>query len=185
MARPRDFDLDAATDVALATFWRHGFASTSVRTLCDAMGIRPGSFYAAFESKEACFRRALDRYVETQGLPQVPGEAAVAAWLRAIVDPKRRGLGCLLVSSAVESGGLDAKSAALVRSRMQAMERFFAACLAERSTAREDALLLTSVVIAIHVRQRAGAKSADLEAIVTRALHAVGIAHSRAEANQR
>jgi AcrR family transcriptional regulator len=175
MARPRDFDIDAATNVALAIFWRHGYAATSVRALCEAMSIQPGSFYAAFESKEACFRRALGRYLETQGLPREPGEAAIVAWMRAIVSPRRRGLGCLLVNSAVEAEGLDPANASFVRSRMKAMEAFFVACLEERPTAQADALLLSSVVIAVHVRQRAGASRGELAALVVRAFEAVGI----------
>lgn len=171
MARPRDFDLDAAIDTATALFWKRGFAGTSVRELCDAMGLQSGSFYAAFGSKEACFRAALARYLETQGLPRGPSLSAIVGWFKAIVAPKRRGLGCLLVNSAVEITNLDEESAAFVHGRMKAMEGFFEACLAGRPNVKEDALLLTSVVIAIHVRQRAGASRGELDRLVKRALH--------------
>lgn len=175
MARPRDFDLDAAIDTATALFWRRGYAATSVRELCESMQLLPGSFYAAFGSKEGCFRAALTRYLETQGLPRVPSEEAIRRWLEVIVAPKRRGLGCLLVNSAVELTSLDEESSAFVRSRLAAMDRFFEACLAGRPHAKEDALLLTSVVVSIHVRQRAGASRAELRRLVTRAFRLTGI----------
>ena len=156
-------------------FWERGFVATSVRDLCDAMEIKPGSFYAAFGSKEACFRRALERYLATQPRPGLPGPDAVRAWLRAIVDPKRTPKGCLLVHSAVEHPSLDERTQALVTARLEAMERFFAQCLRGRPRARADASLLAATVLAIHVRARAGAPSRELRALARRALEAVSL----------
>jgi AcrR family transcriptional regulator len=62
--RPRVFDVDAAIDRALTVFWSKGYEGASISDLTEAMGIRPSSFYAAFGSKEALFRRALDRYMD-------------------------------------------------------------------------------------------------------------------------
>ncbi|MDQ3035443.1 MAG: TetR/AcrR family transcriptional regulator, partial [Myxococcota bacterium] len=161
MARPRDFDPDAALDAAVRLFWERGFFATSVRDLCDAMGIQPGSFYAAFGNKEACFRRALERYLATQPQPGAPGPDAIRAWLRVIVDPKREPKGCLLVHSAVEHPSLDALTQSLVTERLEALERFFTLCLRGRPSARADASLLAATVLAIHVRARAGADSRE------------------------
>lgn len=173
VARPREFDADAALGAAMRLFWERGFVATSVRDLCDAMGIQPGSFYAAFGSKEACFRHALERYLATQRLPREPGPAAIRAWLRAITDPAREPRGCMLVNSAAEHPSLDALSQALVSERLDAMERFFRLCLRDRETARADASLLAATVLAIHVRARAGAKNADLRALARHALAAL------------
>ena len=165
MARPRDFDLDAALDAAVECFWRHGWAGTSVRTLCEAMDIRPGSFYAAFGSKEACFRRALSRYLETQPAPGHPEPAAIVRWLDVVVDPARMPKGCLLVHSAVERPSLDAESQALVVAAMARMEAFFTQCLAARPTAQRDGSMVASMVVALHVRARAGETPARLRAM--------------------
>ena len=175
MGRARAFDLDAAVDHAVELFWRSGYAATSVRDLCDSMGLLQGSFYAAFGSKEACFRRALVRYLETQGLAREPGPPAVRAWFRAITAPARRGKGCLLVSAAVDRPVLDDETAAFVAGRLRAMEDFFAACLEPRPRAREDAALLGAAVIGIHVHARSGATSAQTRRIASRALAAVGL----------
>lgn len=178
MPRQRDFDLDAALDAAVTLFWQRGYAATSVRQLCEAMGIRPGSFYAAFESKEACFRRALDRYLATQGLPRAAGPAAIRLWLDAITDPARTPKGCLLVNSAVEHPLLDPDSQTVVRKRMRAMEELFRRSLADRPDPRGDAALLAAAVVAIHVQARTGARPAELRRIADRALLAVGLAHT-------
>ena len=53
----------------MVLFWRKGFAAASMNDLCDAMGVRSPSLYAAFGSKEALFLEALGRYVETIGPP--------------------------------------------------------------------------------------------------------------------
>src|SRR6516165_10435871 len=62
--RPREFDIDEALDRALQVFWRKGYEGASLLDLTEAMGINRPSLYAAFGSKEALFRRALDRYAE-------------------------------------------------------------------------------------------------------------------------
>jgi len=67
--RPRTFDREAAVTSAMHLFWEHGFESTSLAQLKAAMGsgISAPSFYAAFESKEALYKEALERYMEIYG----------------------------------------------------------------------------------------------------------------------
>jgi AcrR family transcriptional regulator len=67
--RPREFDRDAALEAAMYLFWRKGFEAASMHDLCDAMGVRSPSLYAAFESKEALYLAAIEHYVRTQGPP--------------------------------------------------------------------------------------------------------------------
>jgi TetR/AcrR family transcriptional repressor of nem operon len=174
--RPRDFDLERATDRAVRVFWRQGYAATSVRDLCAAMGIESGSFYAAFGSKQACFRAALARYAATQPVPRTPSPQAIRAWFDVIVDPARRPRGCLLVDSAVELPGLDRASQTAVRAALAAVDDFFTRCLAGRGrAARADAALLAAAVTAIHVMARAGVPALRLRALADRALAAACI----------
>jgi AcrR family transcriptional regulator len=67
IGRPREFDRDAALEAAMLMFWRKGFAATSMNDLCDAMGVRSPSLYAAFGSKEELYLEAIEHYVQTQG----------------------------------------------------------------------------------------------------------------------
>jgi AcrR family transcriptional regulator len=61
--RPREFDRDAALKSAMLLFWQKGFVATSMKDLCDAMGILSTSLYAAFGSKEDLYREAIEHYV--------------------------------------------------------------------------------------------------------------------------
>jgi AcrR family transcriptional regulator len=112
IGRPRRFDRDAALEAAMFLFWRKGFAATSMNDLCDAMGVRFPSLYAAFGSKEALYLEAVEHYVRTQG-PPVWDKLAEGATARAGIEnlliagtesfPKSRATpaGCMAMLAAV------------------------------------------------------------------------------------
>ena len=62
MARPREFDTDAALDGAIGVFREHGFEGSSAQMLVDAMGIGRQSLYAAFGDKWRLYCSAARRY---------------------------------------------------------------------------------------------------------------------------
>lgn len=92
--RPRGFDRDAALARAMQLFWAKGYEGVQLAELTAAMGINPPSFYAAFQSKEAIYREALDLYLATAGegsmaaLRDTPGttKEAIHAMLLASVE---------------------------------------------------------------------------------------------------
>ena len=65
--RPRSFDREQALGQAVRTFWKHGYEGASIPSLTAAMGITPQSLYAAFQSKAALYREALDHYSQGVG----------------------------------------------------------------------------------------------------------------------
>jgi len=67
--RPRTFDRDLALTSAMHLFWELGFDATSLSQLKAAMGngISAPSFYAAFESKEALYKEAVELYLKSYG----------------------------------------------------------------------------------------------------------------------
>ncbi|WP_024890002.1 TetR/AcrR family transcriptional regulator [Luteimonas huabeiensis] len=65
--RPRSFDRDAALRRAMEVFWAKGYEATQLADLLAATGINPPSFYAAFGSKDALYREAVDLYLATVG----------------------------------------------------------------------------------------------------------------------
>ena len=79
--RPREFDREAALEAAMLLFWRKGYAAASMNDLCEAMGVRSPSLYAAFESKEALYLAAIEHYVQTQA-PPVRGRLSEGATAR-------------------------------------------------------------------------------------------------------
>lgn len=112
IGRPREFDRDAALQAAMLLFWRKGFAATSMNDLCDAMGVRSPSLYAAFGSKERLYLEAIEHYAATQG-SAVWDHLAHAATARAGIEsllnaaaeslPKSRmtPAGCMIMLGAV------------------------------------------------------------------------------------
>ena len=62
MARPREFDADAALDSAIGVFREHGFEGSSAEMLVTAMGIGRQSLYGAFGDKWGLYRAAVRRY---------------------------------------------------------------------------------------------------------------------------
>ena len=64
--RPRNFDRNAALAAAMETFWRSGYEGASMAALTAAMGINSPSLYAAFGSKEALFREAVELYLASE-----------------------------------------------------------------------------------------------------------------------
>ena len=128
MARPREFDADAALDQAMELFWSKGYEATSLDDLCEITQLSRSSFYAAFGSKRNLLLRSVDRYVEQRNprlaaiLAQpLPIRDAFAALARQFVDqivagPGRRG--CFLGNCAAElprsdRAALDASATAL------------------------------------------------------------------------
>jgi AcrR family transcriptional regulator len=109
--RPRGFDRDAALEAAMLLFWRKGFAAASMNDLCDTMGIRSPSLYAAFGSKEALYLEAIEHYVQTIGPPVwgnldgVSARASIESLLLAGTEtlPESRvaPAGCMAMLSAV------------------------------------------------------------------------------------
>ncbi|MBD3610778.1 MAG: helix-turn-helix transcriptional regulator, partial [Gammaproteobacteria bacterium] len=62
MARPVEFEMDTVLQKAMDTFWEHGYSATSMSNLVEVTGLKPGSIYAAFGSKEGLFLSAIDKY---------------------------------------------------------------------------------------------------------------------------
>lgn len=65
--RPRSFDRDDALRRVMEVFWAKGYEGAQLIDLTAAIGVTPPSFYAAFGSKEAAFREAVDLYKATTG----------------------------------------------------------------------------------------------------------------------
>lgn len=78
--RPRSFDREQALERLMGVFWSKGYEGTQLNDLMAAINVGPPSFYAAFGSKEASFREAIDLYIATIGSrSMLPLQAAPVA----------------------------------------------------------------------------------------------------------
>lgn len=113
--RPRSFDRENALRQAMEVFWRQGFDNASLTDLTQAMGINSPSLYAAFGSKEALFKEAMELYLRTEGggiwnqVDSAPtAHIAVDRVLRTSAEAFTRGpepRGCLIVLAAPQLQG--------------------------------------------------------------------------------
>lgn len=62
MPRKPTYDRNDLINRARDLFWQRGWAGTSLKDLEASLKMKPGSFYAAFGSKDALFELALERY---------------------------------------------------------------------------------------------------------------------------
>lgn len=119
--RPRSFDIDRVTDLALGLFWERGFEGTNLDDIIDATGVKASSLYAAFGSKRGIFHAAMDRYQVYVGEPLdllatgtagVEDVARFVEWVRAGIVSDSQPSGCLVVNTMVELAVADAEIAA-------------------------------------------------------------------------
>jgi AcrR family transcriptional regulator len=126
--RPREFDRQQALERARDAFWRRGYEGTSMSDLVAALGIASARIYAAFGSKEALFREAIELYEAGEGgfadralAEELTAREAIARMLRDAVEIYTRPgqpQGCMVVSAATNcSAGNDAVMAWLAKHR--------------------------------------------------------------------
>lgn len=134
MARPREFDEDAALDAAMRCFWSRGYEATSVRDLAQRMGMTGASLYNAFGDKRALFQRALRRYVDGSlgerilRCERLPPREAVLAFFgelldRSLGDPEHKG--CMVVNATLDVTGADPVFQNAIVDTLRRNESFF------------------------------------------------------------
>ena len=116
MARPREFDRDAALQRAMSVFWRKGYAATSTDDLLRAMNIGRQSMYDTFGDKHRLYLEALERYQRervAENIRRLRSTTSPLAGIEALVigiiasDKSVRERGCMGVGSICEFGNTD------------------------------------------------------------------------------
>ncbi|WP_071334812.1 TetR/AcrR family transcriptional regulator [Burkholderia contaminans] len=189
--RPRSFDKEAALDRAMEVFWRLGYEGASMADLTAAMGIASPSLYAAFGSKEALFRLALEHYSATEGREiwggvEQAGSAhdAVRNYLMdtaRVFTRRSKPAGCLIVLSALHPAERsDTVRQTLIAMRERTVENLRARLRQGVATgeiaaqANLDAIARYYVTVqqGMSIQARDGASRRDLEAVAQAALTA-------------
>ena len=190
MARPREFDPDAALQRAMHLFWERGYEGVSLAELTAAMGINKPSLYAAFGDKEALFRKAVTLYDTTAGLPAARALDEASTAREAIEQVLRlnasdyaapdRPAGCMIVLAA----SIGPPESASVRAFLADCRREGEEALLKRlvkgaqdgelphQTVAKLAKFYNAVLQGMSIQARDGADAADLNAIVDAALEA-------------
>lgn len=187
MARPREFDADAALDSAIGVFREHGFEGSSAQMLVDAMGIGRQSLYDTFGDKWQLYRSAVRRYgmgecaahfdALRSGARAIDG---IAAMLRRVAETA--GQPCLGVASICEfgasrpdlaeiNGALAMPLRAAIAARVRDAQREGDA--APDLDAEAIADFLTANIAGIRIAGRGGADRATLDGLAATALRAL------------
>ena len=147
MARPREFDVNAALERAMDVFWSKGYEATSLDDLCAATGLSRSSLYATFGSKRDLLLQTVDRYIERR-TPNIRAVLArepnihkgIAALLREFIEQIVSGAGrrgCFLGNCAAELPRSDRTALARVRRGLARTEETFREALARAAAGGE------------------------------------------------
>jgi AcrR family transcriptional regulator len=186
IGRPREFDRDEAVHRAMELFWKQGYEGTTLADLQKAMGgITPPSFYAAFGSKEALFREAVELYKQIEGAPIAKAlaggptaRASIEAFLRAAAEkfcqPGRprgcmmllSGVNCLPANKGVEDFMREQRSvrAKMIRKRLR--QGVTDGDLSKKADLNALASFYTGVADVLALRARDGASRKALASII-------------------
>lgn len=189
--RPRGFDREQALRRAMEVFWAKGYEGATMAALTGAMGIGSPSLYAAFGSKEALFREAVELYVRSEGteiweaLPEAPtARLAIERFLEETAEAYGRSdgpRGCLIVLGALnETPGCEAACRDLRARRLGNVEALRARL--ERGVAEGDlpagfdcaaaARFYATVQQGMSIQARDGATREQLRAVARGAMAA-------------
>ena len=110
------FDRDDVIERSAQLFWDQGFAGSSMQQVSEATGLKPGSIYLAFGSKEGLYKETLKAY----------GEKAMVEIRHALASASTVEVGiCWVLRSMVnESSDARFRSCFLVKSQLELVYDF-------------------------------------------------------------
>ena len=191
--RPRAYDPQAALLRVRDSFWRAGYAGTSLDEIAAATGMNRPSLYAAFGDKHALYLEALAHYWELSvadmrealGQDLALDEALMRVYdgaLSIYFSGDGRPRGCFVIGTAVTEALEDAE---IRQSLVAGFQTFDADFEARFRTAREKgelkadadpaalALLASATMNTIAIRARAGAPRAELAELARKAVKVI------------
>jgi TetR/AcrR family transcriptional regulator, copper-responsive repressor len=191
--RPRAYDAEEALKRATETFWRTGYAGTSLDSIAAATGMNPPSLYAAFGNKRALYHEALARYWEISLAATRKALAedrplreslmlAYEAALSIYFSVKGSAHGCFVIGTAVTEAGEDAAVRNSVAIGLRMIDADFEArfrTAREQGELRQDAdpaalaILASATMHTIAIRARAGASRAELKEVARKAVDVI------------
>jgi AcrR family transcriptional regulator len=191
--RPRAYDPQTALARAADTFWRAGYAATSLDDLAAATGMNRPSLYAAFGDKRELYLKTLEHYRDAyrvlarQTLADDPPlrvflkrfyDAALDLYLAGEDGPR----GCYSIGTAATVAMVDADVRAFLAESMRSTDAFLKSRI-DRAIERREiprdadpvalAYLATATMHTIAIRSRAGVPRKELDALVDAAINVI------------
>ena len=157
------FDRTDILDKSIQLFWRHGFSGSSMQQVVQATGLKPGSIYHSFGSKEALFREALDRYAQKsiahirRLMDSAPTAGdGICAHLEAVVEQSTREdyCSCFLIKTRLELAAEANELHKFASAKLDEIEGLFRSYLAkefDETTSRQRAVSLMLHIFGVRV----------------------------------
>jgi AcrR family transcriptional regulator len=191
--RPRAYDPEIALQRATESFWRAGYAATSLDDLSTATGMNRPSLYGAFGDKRELYLAALRRYWELSHVAMEEALAYDRTLREALRRVYRKALagyfggkdgprGCFAIGTATTEAVRDPKIRALLAEGFQMIDDAFAARirfardhgdLPKGTDPAALAMLASATLHTLAIRSRAGASRSMLEAIADATVHLI------------
>ena len=191
MARPREFESEAALKKAIEAFSKHGYEGTSTDALLLAMGISRQSMYGAFGDKKRLYLEALQRYTAESISNQLRTLSSTSSPLKgleamldlavslAIADPEPK---CLGISAVCEFGRSDPEVTMITdmasRTMLFGLERRISEArasgeISKRVDAQIAAQFIMATLAGIKIAARAGATPEGLRGVARLAMRSL------------
>jgi TetR/AcrR family transcriptional regulator, copper-responsive repressor len=188
--RPRQYDPEQALIKAAESFWRGGYAGTSLDDLVAATGMNRPSLYAAFGDKRDLYIKTLERYQKrsrSKSVELLADSKSLREFLTRFYDGAldiyRAGndeaRGCYSISTAPAQATVDPAVRAFLHDSIAGTDAFLADVISQArdrgeiaATADPSALaqIATATLHTIAVRSRVGAPRKQLRALVATAI---------------
>lgn len=147
MARTIEFDRNNVLQNAMQLFWAKGYRGCSVSDLVATTKLKPGSIYAAFNSKEGLFLEALDYYAQdfiSNLTDTLKAAKTPLLGIRNIVENisgqalnKHQPLGCFMINTVVEATPDDTLILEAANKHLKTVEDILLAALLESKASGE------------------------------------------------
>ncbi len=133
------FDREQVIQDAARLFWQQGFSGASIQMVVKATGLKPGSLYLAFGSKEGLYLAALEHYAhQSQAILRQTlkeemsfGEGICRQLLRMVEESARADYcSCFLIKSQLELAASGGELQHRVSSYLNDIERLYSDYLA-------------------------------------------------------
>ena len=189
--RPRAYDPDTALARAAATFWKAGYAGTSLDDLSEATGMNRPSLYAAFGDKRDLYLKTLDYYREesrTLARHALADNPTLRVFLKRFYDKALElyltdgPRGCYSIGTAATVAAVDDGVRAFLADSMRTTDGFLRHQI-EKAKARGEiaadadpealGYLATATLHTLAIRSRAGLPRKELNALVEAAINVI------------
>jgi AcrR family transcriptional regulator len=184
--RPRAYDPQIALAQAMETFWKSGYAATSLDDLSAATGMNRPSLYAAFGDKQDIYVKAYRAYrvrMRDEFRPIIEAPGPVRLVLRKILETASElylsgpdgPRGCFSVVTAASEAVADPEIRKLVVEAIAALDQTFAALFAKAinrgelpagSDAATLAKIATATIHTLAIRARLRAPRSELRGLI-------------------